>query len=246
VGVIHTHTGLKNMKIPFSVLLASACLFSATANAASYKVEIQNLTHGLYFTPLLVAAHKNELGLFQVGMPASSNLQKVAEGGDISGFATELSAAGAMTVQNPAAGLLAPGAKVMLELGMLDAQQRNLSIIGMILPSNDGFIALNKLTLPTMPGTYTYMVNAYDSGTEANDEMRGGGAPGAAGFPVPPPLENKVGTGGTGIVGASVEGFVHIHRGSIGDTAMTGGVSDINSAGQRWLNPVGRVTVTVE
>ncbi|HMW73524.1 MAG TPA: hypothetical protein PKD17_16980, partial [Cellvibrionaceae bacterium] len=61
-----------------------------------------------------------------------------------------------------------------------------------------------------------------------------------------PPLANKVGTGGTGIVGASVEGFVHIHRGVIGDTTMLGGTSDLNAATHRWLNPVGRITLTVE
>ena len=60
---------------------------------------------------------------------------------------------------------------------MPDEQHRQLSIIGMIVPSNDGFVALHKLVLPSTPGTYTYMVNAYDAGTEANDEIRGGGAP---------------------------------------------------------------------
>ncbi len=121
-----------------------------------------------------------------------------------------------------------------------------LSIIGMIVPSNDGFVALHKLTLPTVPGTYTYLVNAYDAGSEANDEIRGGGAPGVTGLPVPPPLADKVGTGGSGIAGASIEGFVHIHRGVLGDTSMLGGNSDLNAATQRWLNPVGRITLTVE
>jgi hypothetical protein len=234
------------MKIPFSLLCAGACLFSASAFAASYKVEVQNLTQGIYFAPLLVATHGSEVSLFQAGIPASANLQKLAEGADNSGFITQLNAAGAMPIQNPAGGLLAPGAKVMVDLGMPDEQHRQLSIIGMIVPSNDGFVALHKLALPTVPGTYTYMVNAYDAGTEANDEIRGGGAPGVPGLPVAPPLEAKVGTGGAGIVGASIEGFVHIHRGVIGDTSMVGGSSDLNAATQRWLNPIGRITVTVE
>lgn len=234
------------MKILPSLLCAGACMFSASTFAASYKVEIQNLTQGIYFAPLLVATHNNEVSLFQAGMPAPANLQKLAEGADNSGFISELTAAGATPIQNPAGGLLAPGAKVMVDLGMPDEQHRQLSIIGMIVPSNDGFVALHKLVLPSTPGTYTYMVNAYDAGTEANDEIRGGGAPGVAGLPVPPPLANKVGTGGTGIVGASVEGFVHIHRGVIGDTTMLGGTSDLNAATHRWLNPVGRITLTVE
>lgn len=234
------------MKSPVLVLAATALFSSIPAFAASYKVEVQNLTQGIYFAPLLVATHSAEVSLFKAGMSASTSLQKLAEGADNSGFITDLTAAGAVPVQNPAGGLLAPGAKVLVDLGMQDMAHPQLSIIGMIVPSNDGFVTLHKLTLPTLPGTYTYMVNAYDAGTEANDEIRGGGAVGVPGLPVPPPLESKVGTGGTGIVGASTEGFVHIHRGVIGDTNMTGGSSDLNAATQRWLNPVGRVTVTVE
>jgi hypothetical protein len=64
-------------------------------------------------------------------------------------------------------------------------------------------------------------------------------------MPVPPPLEALVGTGGTGVT-ATAEGFVHIHRGVLGDHQATAGVSDINASSQRWLNPVARVTLTVE
>lgn len=234
------------MKLPRSLMLAGALLGSLSANAAHYTAEIQNLTAGIYFAPLLVATHSTDTWLFKAGMPASTSLQKLAEGADNSGFISELMAAGATPIQNPASGLLGPGAKVSVDLGMSNSLQPQLSIIGMIVPSNDGFIALHKLSLPTVPGTYTYMVNAYDAGTEANDEIRGAGAPGVPGLPVPPPLEDKVGTGGSGIVGATIEGFVHIHRGVIGDTAPMGGSSDLNAATQRWLNPVGRVTLTVE
>ncbi len=115
----------------------------------------------------------------------------------------------------------------------------------MMLPTNDGFVALNNLTIPTTPGTYTYNLNAYDAGTEANDEIRGSGNPGEAGFPVPPPLNASIGTGGTG-VNAVAEGFVHIHRGVLGDTSADSGVSDIDSTAHRWLNPVARVTLTVK
>jgi hypothetical protein len=55
----------------------------------------------------------------------------------------------------------------------------------------------------------------------------------------------QVGTGGMG-VSATAEGFVHIHRGVLGDHNATGGVSDINASGQRWLNPVARVILTVQ
>lgn len=214
--------------------------------AATYKVEIQNLTRGVYFAPLLVSAHPPTAKLFTLGTPASTNLQKMAEGGDISGLNVDMTNAGAKSIANPAGGMLLPGATTMTDLGDPGAANTQLSISGMMVPTNDGFIALNNLTLPTTKGTYVYMLNSYDSGTEANDEIRGSGAPNVPGMGVPAPLENMVGTGGTGIIGATAEGFVHIHRGAIGDQNKTGGTSDLDAGLHRWLNPVARVTLTVQ
>jgi len=39
------------------------------------EVEITNLTHATYFTPLLVASHDDGFHLFEPGMPASAPLQ---------------------------------------------------------------------------------------------------------------------------------------------------------------------------
>ncbi|MEZ5661841.1 MAG: hypothetical protein R3E83_26085 [Burkholderiaceae bacterium] len=63
-------------------------------------------------------------------------------------------------------------------------------------------------------------------------------------MPVPPPLDTLLGQNGTGLSGAA-EGFVHIHRGNLGDTDLNGGVSDIDSQRHRWLSPPARVTTTV-
>ncbi len=231
----------KSLIVSLIALSISPALFAAT-----YKVEVVNLTRGIYFAPLLVSAHPTTIKHFTAGMAASSNLQKMAEGGDISGLSMDMTNASATSVANPAAGLLAPGAKTMADLGDPGTANTQLSVIGMMVPSNDGFITLNNITLPTAHGTYTYLLNGYDAGTEANDEIRGDGAPGVAGMGVPAPLETMVGTGGTGIVGATAEGFVHIHRGVIGDQNKTGGASDHDAGLHRWLNPVARVTVTVE
>ena len=232
------------------VLLGLATLLlSPLGFAASYQVDVQNLTRGTYFAPLLVAAHPAGTALFETGSAASLNLQKLAEGGDITGLDSDVLNLGGMTVANPAAGLLAPGATAMADLGDPGAGNTQLSVLAMLSPTNDGFLGLNAITLPAEPGTYSYWVNAYDAGTEANDEIRGGataGMPGVSGMPVPAPLDALVGTGGSGVMGATAEGFVHIHRGVIGDNDATAGISDINASSQRWLNPVARVTVTVE
>lgn len=227
-------------------LLGAALLtaFAAPASAAQFSVTVTNLTHGIYFTPLLVSAHSDSSGVFQVGTAASANLRAMAEGGDISGLASDLAGLGATTVENPAAGLLAPAASTTANLNTDGTSNNYLSVVAMMLPTNDGFIGLDSIQIPTAPGTYSYNLNAYDAGTEANDELiTGGGAPGVAGIPADP--SGAAGTGGTGVASSDSNTNVHIHRGALGDSNPTGGASDLNSSVHRWLNPVARVTITV-
>ena len=230
------------MKKELASLLIASGLASQTF-AADIDVSITNLTKGIYFTPLLVAAHPSGTQLFTPGAAAGENLRKMAEGGDISGLVGDLNASNADIVQNPAAGLLSPGQTASTSLTTM-SQNTYLSITAMMLPTNDGFVALNGMMIPMAAGTYTYMINAYDAGTEANDEIfvAGAGAPGAAGIPADP--GGNMGSGATG-VSSDIEGFVHIHRGALGDFDATGGSSDLDASIHRWLNPVARVTVTV-
>ncbi|MGV6816871.1 MAG: spondin domain-containing protein [Thiotrichales bacterium] len=212
--------------------------------AAELDITITNLTHGNHFTPLLVAAHGNSTHLFQSGTAASAHLQAMAEGGDISGLVTDVDAAGGNKVENPAAGLLAPGASTMFSLSTTDGNDY-LSTVAMVLPTNDGFVGLDSLKIPTTPGVYHYTLNAYDAGTEANDEIvNGGGAPGTPGIPADPLGKN--GTGATGVTTAENNTTVHIHRGVLGDSNPNGGISDLDSSVHRWLNPVAMLVITVK
>lgn len=218
-----------------------------TSHAAEFDVQITNLTRGSYFTPFLVAAHPASYHAFVAGSAAGANLQAMAEGGSITGLTNDLSALSATSSNNPAGGLLAPGASTTATLNTTaNPANTHLSVLSMLLPSNDGFAALDSIQVPTTAGVYTYNLNAYDAGTEANDEIRGGGAPGTAGFPAPGPVGTASGTGGTGVTGVTAENYVHIHRGALGDSNATDGESDIVNTVQRWLNPVVRVTVTVK
>lgn len=227
-------------------LLKSATFLTAISSsimAAEIDVKIVNATGGNFFTPLLVTTHAENTTLFTTGETASSSLQKMAEGGDIADLTSDLTATGAATVSNPASGFLAPGKSTMATLNT-DTTNTHLSIVAMILPTNDGFVALNGWKVPTEAGTYTVTLNAYDAGTEANNELiNGGGAVGVLGIPADPGAD--VATGGTG-VNAKVEGFVHIHRGILGDTDNTGGMSDLKSTKHRWLNPIARAIITVK
>jgi len=227
------------------IITAAIIAASTHVNAQDLSITVTNLTHGMAFTPVLVAAHDAGGNLFDVGAAASVNLQAMAEGGVLAGLQTDLDAISA-THTSAGAPLMA-GAGVSLTLNT-DAAPANtkLSVVAMLLPTNDGFIGLDTADIPTAAGTYTFYLNAYDAGTEANDELiSGSGVPGVAGIPGDP--GGLAGAGGTvGAAGADSNAKVHVHRGAIGDDNATGGNSDLDNSVHRWLNPVARVTVVVK
>ena len=228
-----------------TALIATGLMINAPVFARDVNVSITNLTNGIYFTPLLVAAHNQDVDLFEVGTPASASLQAMAEGGNISGLILQVESNGGQYVANPAAGLLAPGATASADLEVKHHHKTYLSITGMLLPTNDGFVGLDSLPIPKKHGTYTFYLNGYDAGTEANDEViTGGGAPGVAGIPADP--GGNSGSGATGAAGVDHNATVHIHRGVLGDTDPVGGISDLDSRVHRWANPVARIVVTVK
>jgi len=226
------------------VLAGSLMALSTSAQAAELEIHITNLTGGLHFTPVLLAATDGNTHLYQTGEMASTQLQAMAEGGDFSGLAMLVDSIGGAKVENPAAGLLAPGSSannIMLDT----ASNTHLSLTAMILPTNDGFVGLDNWLIPTAAGTYTIYLDAYDAGTEANDEIiNGGGAAGVAGIPAAP--GGNGGMGGSGLISTQSNTMVHIHPGNIGDMDAEGGKSDLDSRIHRWLNPVAKLTVIVK
>ncbi len=233
------------MKIKHLLIPALLSFYASSALAEIISVKITNLSQGIYFTPLLLTAHSDGTHLFEVGSEASAELQAMAEGGDISGLVTLADSISAVSSENPAGGLLMPSASTMVmdwDTGMND----RLSIVAMLLPTNDGFVGLDAWPIPSEAGTYTIMLNGYDAGTEANNELvvDGSGAPGMLGIPANP--GGNSGAGGTGVTTDEGNDTVHVHRGNLGDAMTTGGPSDLNSSIHRWLNPVAKVVVTVQ
>lgn len=227
-------------------MIATALGFNP-ATAVDFTATLTNSTHGVYFTPLLITAHADTIRLFELGQVASAELQAMAEGGDISGLETAVGGADDDTAANPAAGLLGPGASVTASLNTDTTGNPVLSLVAMILPTNDGFVGLDSLVIPQTPGTYTYYLNAYDAGTEANDELLVGGAGGVPGTPgMPADPGGLAGASGTGVTATEENSTVHIHRGSLGDTDASGGTSDLDSTVHRWLNPVAKLVIDVQ
>jgi len=223
---------------------------SVAVSAQELDITVTNLTQGMHYTPFIVSAHTADVSLYKLGEAASTELQMMAEGGNIDGLDTMLMAANADIIKNPAAGLLAPSGSFTTTITLSDGNGY-LSLASMLLPTNDGFAALNGWKVPTddagayVPGTYKMNLNAYDAGTEANDEIiNGAGAPGAAGIPAAPGM--NAGSGATGVTTTEANQTIHVHRGNLGDDNLTGGKSDVDNTVHRWLNPVASVTVVVK
>ncbi len=212
-------------------LIATASLaFSGTALAqgksiheATFEVTITNLTRGQSFTPMIVTAHTQNVSLFELGAEPSQALADLAEGGDTSGVAMALEDSGAASdIQFTDGGLIAPGESRTVVIETSLRGYNRLSLAGMLLPTNDTFVALNALPLDFWGQASTY-VFAYDAGSENNDEA-------CASIPGPH-------CGGQPFSMGLGEGYVHISPG-------IAGIGDLDPAEFDWRNPVAVVNVT--
>lgn len=255
---------MKPRKIPQAVALS--LLMTGAAQAVEITVSITNLTQGMLFTPRLLIAHTDAVDLFEAGTPASEGLTAIAEGGDTSVLANALDTDFATEQTNQTFGGPLAAASTSADYTFETNDHPYLSLATMLIPTNDAFAGLDAWEIPTTPGTYTVTLNAYDAGTEANDEINSAtsnltgpngvalGGTGVPGMAAPPPTQDNLGSGGSGVAIEAVggiledtgaEGNVHIHRNVLGDTDPNGGRSDLDATIHRWLNPVARMTITV-
>lgn len=261
--------------MPLTALLSAV---APLCEARTVTLELTNLTHGMYFTPRLAAAHDESFAIFGVGEPASPGLRTMAETGSPMVLAGEVpeSAVFAVdatgdspTVQEGVPRILAPGSSATITLENVPDTGTLLSLGAMLMPTNDAFVGLDAFAVPDGTGSYELYLNAYDAGTEANTELvlpaplravpecSGNEDESSAAcnnnsyVPFHPDASQSgffsVGSEGSGVVSASSgeTDVVHIHPGVVGDFTNTGGASDLNSSFHRWLNPVGRVRITV-
>ena len=203
-------------------VFASALIASSTALASgppTYHVTITNLTHAVIFTPILVSSQRRAVSIFELGAPASDELAAIAEGGDTEPMEAKLEAdPRVVEVGNSGAPLL-PGASVTVIVSAAHGA-RHISVASMMLPTNDGFIALDSVRVPKH-GSTTYLSPGYDAGSETNDELCahipgpicGGAGPSEGDDPVD-------------------EGYVHVH-----------GIADLNASVYDWRNPVAKITI---
>jgi len=195
---------------------------------AHYAVTVTNITRGQTFTPILVATHKAGVRLFELGQPASDQLETLAEEGNTAPLAALLrSMPGVNDVQSSGA-LLPPGESVTIMVRTQGTFDR-VSLASMLIPTNDAFFALNGVEGPRgSRAVMTLISPAYDAGSERNDETC---------TSIPGPFFAECGGPGGGAMPAGgEEGYVHIHAG-------IHGIGDLVAADRDWRNPVAHITI---
>jgi len=218
-------------KLTGAAVIASLVFASSSAFASGskmYRVTITNITNSIIFTPIVVASHQKKISIFELGEPASAALAKIAESGMHDLLDVMLANNGA-DVGNSGAPLM-PGASVDVRVSAAHGARR-ITVASMLLPTNDGFFALNGVKAPKR-GSVTYYSPGYDAGSEFNDDD-------CAHIPGPQ-------CGGIGLSpddpDNTDEGYVHIHRGIQGP--VTGLVEAFKGVVFDWRNPVAKITIT--
>lgn len=187
-----------------------------------YDVTITNVTRGQSFTPVLVATHGDGVRLYRLGEPANPALTTLAESGATQPLADMLRAMPQVSRITTTAGLLGPGKSVTVRIAAGDNADR-LSMAAMLVPTNDGFFALNGVDLPKGKEPSVNFSPIFDAGSEPNDEL-------CANIPGPA-------CGGAGdSPDASGEGYVHVHAG-------IHGIGDLEAAKYDWRNPGAMIVV---
>ncbi len=216
---------MATLAIPAALLAAGGAF--ADDGEQRFAVKVTNLTRGQQFTPILVASHKAGVSLFEVGQPASSELAILAEEGNTTPLAALLGSDPRVHDVQVGGGLLGPGESKTVEVRTRRSFTR-VSAVAMLIPTNDGFFAVNGVAGPAGDRTLTLYSPAYDAGSEVNDELCSS-IPG-------PSFDECGGPGGGAAVSGGEEGFVHIHAG-------IHGIGDMNASRRDWRNPGARIVV---
>lgn len=193
----------------------------AKSGMYTYEVTITNITAGQSFTPLIAATHTSDVSFFELGAEPSMDIADLAEGGATGGLAATIDSMPDyfMHTETTPGVLIGPGEFVTVTV-MGNKTYDHLSVAGMLLPTNDTFVAVHSMALPKRASSGLAL--AYDAGSEMNDEL-------CASIPGPH-------CGGSPFSAGLAEGYVHISRGISGD-------GDLLSSDYDWRNPVAHVAI---
>lgn len=206
----------------FSVLAASNVYAKYGHDKATLRVTIKNLTRGQIFSPPLVITHNKRFQLFETGEAASPELSLLAEDGDPTDLIDQIHDSHMVFDYRVADGPVLPGQSVTITIPV-NRKFRRLSLAGMLVSTNDAFVAVRGARIPYGKTKTTLHALAYDAGSEGNSED-------CAYIPGPP-------CGNGGVPNAEgAEGFIHVHAGIHGTGDLLPELND-------WRSHVADITI---
>lgn len=247
-------TGL-SMVLAFGLLTGLAGCPTTDTGVVTYEVTIQNLSNQP-LGPVVSATHPTSTVVWRVGQNSSAGVQRIAEFGDPSVLAGELTALVGTTITTvnntgrpltrmgttqPAFGPFAPGDDLIdnANFQITGLPGDVFSCASMVIISNDGFWGIDSVGLPAS-GSKTIYCFAYDTGTEENSELAadlddGGSILGEV-LMVGDDITDMVNeNGGTA---TDPRGVIELHGG-------IQGVGSIDPMISGWSEPIAVVTISV-
>ncbi len=193
--------------------------------ARVYRITITNITKGQVFSPPAIVTHDSSVQLFELGERALDELAIVAEDGDGVPLVTLLRGLPGVSRARATSSPILPGESAVLRIRG-GARFPLISIVSMMVNTNDAFLALDSLAVPrSRGGESEQWVIGYDAGSEGNNEdcafVPGPACPGDSG-------------NARDVEGA--EHYVHVHNG-------VHGIADLEPDAYDWRNPVALIGV---
>ena len=156
---------------------------------ASFDVTVPNLTNAQPLSPVAVIAHVDGYSVFTIGMPATTGLETLAEGGDNSMLIMEADADANVLASGSGGAPIGPAGSETVTVEVLESDVPNLrfSVSTMLVNTNDAISGLNGVDVSALAegDAWTGRAIVYDAGTEADTEAAGtipGPADGGEGF----------------------------------------------------------------
>ncbi|MFN0092768.1 MAG: spondin domain-containing protein [Acidimicrobiales bacterium] len=206
----------------------------------TYQVTVKSITAHQPFTPPVIVLHERGARLFKAGRPASVGVREIAENGNLDPLLAALDAHPAVAdVAVAAAGdppPVQPGESATVMVTG-DRWVRRLSLVAMLICTNDGFAGLDGIAAPRQVGqTRVAYADAYDAGSERNTERFADLVP-----PCGPLTGVDSGGQGTGMSNPALAegGVVRHHEGIDGSADLTG-----DHHGWATDRPVLRIEIT--
>lgn len=156
---------------PMEIASSPGVLEKNASFSAEYEVTLENLSPSgsQPFSPPVLAVHSPVYRVFSLGSIASSEIAQVAQDAVNAPLVTMLNGSSEVFDVVTGAGVIPPGASATYSVNA-EGNYMKLSLVTMLVNTNDAFTGVDKLQLP-QSGTKTYYLRAYDAGSEENTEL---------------------------------------------------------------------------